>query len=154
MVPNQNAVVIVGGVADRVDGFPLSAPEQSTGLRSIELLTLNRSNLEASTMSCSAAGLALSEARSAGLCHGFRAASCGGRNWGREAWFKCEVVTFDNLSSCALTTQETTQGLATGRSSTELTPLIGGDILVTGGINFNDGQIGTVGSSEIYTAER
>ena len=156
MVPNQNAVVVAGGVVDRVDGFPLSAPEQSTGLRSIELLTLNRSNLEASTMSCSEAGLELVEARGG---PGFAMVSgrlllAGGVGETGSVVRSAEMLTFGNLSSCALTTQETSQGLATGRSAAVLTSLVGGDVLVTGGINFNDGQIGTVGSSEIYTTER
>ncbi len=156
MVPNQNAVVIVGGVTDRDDGFPLGAPEQSTGLASIELLTLNRSNLEASTMSCGEAGLELIEARGD---PGFAMVSgrllvAGGIGDTGSVVRSAEVLTFGNLSSCALTSQETSQGLATGRSGAVLTSMIGGDVLVTGGINFNDGQIGTVASSEIYTVER
>jgi hypothetical protein len=64
------------------------------------------------------------------------------------------MVTFGNLSECSLATQVTTGNLSKARASTELTLLLGGDVLVTGGVNFEGGAIGTVAAGEIYTTER
>jgi len=156
VVPNQNYIVIAGGVKDRDDGFALAAPEQSTGIASIEVLSLDRSNLGSSTMACAEAGLELIEARGdAGFTEvSGRLLMVGGVGANGSVIRTAELLTFGDLNSCSITSQETAQGLSTGRSGAVLTPMIGGDILVTGGINFDAGAVGTVASSEIYTGER
>lgn len=151
LVPNQNAIFVAGGIASAV-----SSPENGTGLASVEIISLNRSNLSLSTVICSEPGLTLTQARGApgmALVSG-RVLLAGGVNENGEVTRSAEMVTFGNLSECALATQVTTGNLAKARASAELTPLVGGDILVTGGVNFEGGSIGTVAAGEIYTAER
>lgn len=151
LVPNQNAIFVAGGISG-----PVSSPENGTGIQSVEIISLNRSNLSLSTVICGDPALQLSMARGApgyALVSG-RALIAGGVTENGEVTRSAEVVTFGNLSECSLATQVTTGNLSKARASAELTPLIGGDVLVTGGVNFEGGDIGTVAAGEIYTTER
>lgn len=151
LVPNQNAIFVAGGIAEGV-----SSPENGIGLQSIEIISLNRSNLSLSTVICADPALQLTQSRGApgfALVSG-RALLAGGVTENGEVTRSAEMVTFGNLSECSLATQVTTGNLSKARASTELTPLLGGDVLVTGGVNFEGGEIGTVAAGEIYTTER
>lgn len=151
LVPNQNAIFVAGGIAEGV-----SSPENGVGLQSVEIISLNRSNLSLSTVICAEPALQLTQARGApgfALVSG-RALLTGGVTENGEVTRSAEMVTFGNLSECSLATQVTTGNLSKARASAELTPLLGGDVLVTGGVNFEGGAIGTVGAGEIYTTER
>jgi hypothetical protein len=151
LVPNQNAIFVAGGISAAV-----SSPENGVGLQSVEIISLNRSNLSLSTVICAEPALQLTQARGApgfALVAG-RALLAGGITENGEVTRSAEMVTFGNLSECSLATQVTTGNLSKARASTELTTLLGGDVLITGGVNFEGGEIGTVGAGEIYTTER
>ena len=150
LVPKQNAIFVAGGIS-----APVSSPENGTGVQSIEIISLNRSNLSLSTVICGDPALQLSMAWGPGfaLVSG-RALVAGGVTENGEVTRSAEMVTFGNLSECSLATQVTTGNLSKARASAELTTLIGGDVLVTGGVNFEGGDIGTVSAGEIYTTER
>lgn len=151
LVPNQNAIFVAGGISSAV-----SSPENGVGLQSVEIISLNRSNLSLSTVICGEPALQLTQARGApgfALVAG-RALLAGGVTENGEVTRSAEMVTFGNLTECSLATQVTTGNMSKARASTELTPLVGGDVLVSGGVNFEGGAIGTVAAGEIYTTER
>ena len=63
-------------------------------------------------------------------------------------------MTFADLDNCEVTAPPTSGTLATARAAAELTPLIGGDVLVTGGFTKDGSQVRSVGTAEIYVRRR
>lgn len=159
LVPGTDVIAIVGGF-DAIPRDPL-APENGSATASVEILELQAENLAESVLGCerslrSARGDAAIAHRPDGLL------VVGGVSNPGEVLASAEVIAFDD-NPCVgdISDIEFSRGeLDTARAGMRLTPLIGGDVLVSGGYqsepSFLVGDIEgrSLGVSEIYIGPR
>jgi hypothetical protein len=166
LIPNQDAIVVAGGF-----GAVVTDPWLGTGLHSIEVISLRPTNLAQSTMVCGGTLPNLQQGRGA---PGFTVLPSGALllaggvdgpydpeapEEGSQIVGSAELLTYGNITSECRVSRVTTSGaMSFVRGAPVLTPLLGGDILITGGFAWEDpdahDELAAVGPGEIFVRPR
>ena len=77
----------------------------------------------------------------------------GGTNGSGTVESSAELIELTNLSNCTLN-KTSLASLSTARSQAQATPLIGGDILLTGGFQGTDDALTTVKTANVFVVSR
>jgi len=152
-----SAVLIPGDAILVAGGFNgvVTAPEDGTGITSVEIVKLNPQNLGASTVECGSLQLTAPRgAATAAPLPGGGAVVVGGIGMPGQALASVERILVNDLGSCSATIAWTAVGLSTGRARPEVTPLLGGDLLVTGGFAMDGSTATSQAQAEIYVRPR
>lgn len=153
LVPAHNTVLISGGFQDLVEVPPFNG-----ALDSMELYRLPDSANPAGVVSCGTT-LLMAEAR------GFHQAAArpdgrvlitGGIGDSGKPVQAAELVTLQDVASCAAPSQPADGPLSVDRAFHVLSPLPGGDLLVTGGTRNNEASSSLISeaSAEVYVVPR
>lgn len=129
LVPGVDAIAVIGGLDAPADDLV-----SGTGIADLELIALARPDLSASTQVCP--GLRLAVARGApgiAVVEG-GVLVVGGVVTPGVVTGKAERVSVTDLATCAVTITSTAGDLVTPRAGARLAKLVGGDVLVTGGV--------------------
>ncbi len=149
LIPGQDAILVAGGYAAVV-----AAPEGAAGSDAIEVIKLNSANLAQSTIACDSLRL-MTPRGAAALAEvpgGFLL--IGGIGAPNTALPTAETLSFGDLGSCDAAIDWTGGDLAVARAGAVATPLVGGDVLVTGGFSVTGGQLESLADGEIYVRPR
>ncbi|MDP7040057.1 MAG: kelch repeat-containing protein [Myxococcota bacterium] len=148
-VDDFDAILVAGGYESIHTEF-----STGRGLNSIEIIKVENSNPATSTMVCSA--LTLSAARGGAAFAKLESGEillAGGTNGSGTIESSAELIKLTNLSNCTLSKTSLTS-LSTARSQALATPLIGGDILFTGGFQGTDDALTTVKTANVFVVSR
>ncbi len=148
MVPGADAILVAGGF-----GTLVTAPEAGQGLDDVELILLNRQNLGSSTVDCETQ---LGSRRgAAGITTvGDELLVVGGVVQAGQVSATAERISVGSALTCDIAIESTDGAMASGRGWPVVTPLVGGDVLVTGGFSVAGGDVLTLTLGEVYVRPR
>jgi hypothetical protein len=149
LAPAQDAIIVAGGFEAAVNN-----PESAEGSDAVEVVRLNPANLSQSTVACGTLGL-MSPRGAAALAEiPGGVVIVGGIGAPGQALPTAETLLVNDAQSCDIAINWTNGDLSTARAGARATPLIGGDVLVTGGFAVSGGRVQSLGPGEIFVRPR
>lgn len=148
-LPGSALLLVAGGLAT------LDEPENGVSLNAgVEVIRLAADDWAASR-GCGAGSLTEGRAAAASLVlDDGRVLIAGGVSGVRQTSREAVTVSVVDEASCALEIEAVDDGLEVGRAGAQLTPLVGGDVLVSGGYGFVAGDLVALPEAEIFIRPR